>query len=311
MKHDVHRPAAMPISIVIPHLNQPEALERGLRALVPQLAEQDEIIIVDNGSGQLPREVCDAFPGVQLLEEAQPGPGPARNTGVAAARHDLLAFIDADCVAGEGWLDTIRARFAQPEAQILGGDVRILLVDPARPTRIEAYESVYAYRMDRYIREQGFTGTGNLAARRSVIEAVGPFAGAGVAEDRDWGQRATRAGYVITYVAEMQAFHPGRDSFAELRAKWDRHTAHDFEGAKQRRGGRAKWVAKTLAMGVSPLAEIPRVLASDRIRGPRVRLEAIACLAQIRFYRMRVMTRLLLRGGSDRLVEQWNRPDPR
>jgi glycosyltransferase involved in cell wall biosynthesis len=296
------------ISVVIPHLNQPAMLARCLASLAAGTRQPDEILVVDNGSADLPQAVCDAHPGVRLLAEATPGPGPARNRGVAHATGEVLAFIDADCLADPGWLAAAEAALADPAIGILGGDVRIALVDPARLTMLEAYESIYAYRMEIYIARHGFTGTGNLVVRRPVLDAVGPFAGLSVAEDRDWGQRATGAGHVIRYVPGMKVYHPARERFSELQKKWDRHTAHDFTQARTRRAGRSVFAAKTLAMGLSPLAELPRVLLSDRISGLRNRALALAGLTRIRLYRTRVMLWLLAGGDPEQLSGRWNRP---
>ena len=283
------------ISVVIPHLNQPAALQRCLTALFANNRPPDEVLVVDNGSDVLPEAICAAYPSARLLEEPVPGPGPARNRGVAEAAGDILAFIDADCRADPAWLSVIAARFADPKVQILGGDVRIDMEDPARPKLLEAYESVYAYRMDRYIAEQGFTGTGNLAVRRIVLNEVGPFAGLQVAEDRDWGRRAAIKGYTITYVPEMRAYHPARSDFSELCRKWDRHIAHDFADLPRRPSGRVRWLAKAIAMAVSPLVELPRILLSDRISGPRARALAFLGLTRIRLYRSRDMAALWAR----------------
>lgn len=295
------------LSVVIPHLNQPEHLARCLASLYAGTRLPDEVFVVDNGSKDMPQSICDDYPGVGLLREATPGPGPARNLGMAAASGDILAFIDADCLADPRWLEAVAAAMADPKAQVLGGDVRIALADPALLTSLEAYESIYAYRMDRYIAQEGFTGTGNLAARRAVLVAVGPFAGLAVAEDRDWGQRATAMGFDLRYVPSMKVYHPARQSFAELAVKWDRHTAHDFIAAGAMPFGRLRFVVKTLAMGVSPLAEIPRIIATDRLTGVRNRLLAFACLTRIRFYRSKIMLRLLVGGDPARLSGAWNR----
>jgi GT2 family glycosyltransferase len=135
---------------------------------------------------------------------------------VASSSGDILAFIDADCLADPGWLAAAEAAIADPSATILGGDVRIALADPACPTMAEAYESLYAYRMDRYIAREGFTGTGNLVVRRAVLQDVGPFAGIAVAEDRDWGRRATAKGYRIRFLPQMRVYHPARATFEDL-----------------------------------------------------------------------------------------------
>ena len=295
------------ISVVIPHLNQPAFLARCLASLAAGRRRPDEVFVVDNGSAMLPEAICAAHPWVTLLHEPTPGPGPARNRGIAAASGNILAFIDADCLADPGWLAEAEAVLADPAAMILGGDVRIACADPARLTPLEAYESIYAYRMDRYIAREGFTGTGNLVVRRAVLAAVGPFAGLAVAEDRDWGQRATWGGYKIRYVAAMKVFHPARQRFSEMAAKWDRQIAHDFVNATSRPGGRLRFGLKALVMAPSPLAEIPRLLLSDRLSGLGNRGRAFLALVRVRLYRARVMIWLLAGGDPARLSGGWNR----
>lgn len=299
-------PAQPRVSVVIPHLNQPDFLERCLASLAAGRRAPDEVIVVDNGSQVLPESLCAAH-GARLLVEPEPGPGPARNRGVAAASGSILAFIDADCLADPGWLAAAEAAMADPSATVLGGDVRIALADPARPTMTEAYESLYAYRMDRYIAREGYTGTGNLVVRRAVLEDVGPFAGIGVAEDTDWGHRATAKGYRIRFTPEMRVYHPARASFAELARKWDRQIGHEYNRARARPGGRLRFVLKTLAMVPSPLAELPAVLTTDRLSGPRARALAFVCLVRIRLHRAKVMLRLLVTGDPERLSGAWNR----
>lgn len=297
----------MRISVVIPHLNQPEALDRCLASLFAGTRLPDEVVVVDNGSADLPAAICAVHPGVTLLSEATPGPGPARNRGVAATKGEVLAFIDADCLADPGWLAAAEAEMTDPAAQILGGDVRIAYADPARITAIEAYESVYAYRMDRYIAREGFTGTGNLVVRRAVLEAVGPFAGLEVAEDRDWGRRANAAGYKIRYVPGMKVYHPGRSSLSEITQKWCRHIAHDFFEA---RGHTGAWIIlcfKSAVMPVSPFFELPRILFSDRLDGFLDRVKAFAALFVIRQIRGYLMLRQIVIADPHRGVRIWNR----
>ncbi len=282
-------------------------LVRCLDSLTQNSRQPDEIIVVDNGSREIPKEICSAHPSVQLLSETEPGPGPARNTGIAAAKGDILAFIDADCLADPNWLAAAEQTLANPQAQILGGDVRIAYVNPDRLTMLEAYESIYAYRMDRYIAREGYTGTGNLVIWREVAEAVGPFAGIGVAEDKDWGQRATAQRYTIQYVPEMKVYHPARTDFASMRAKWDRHIAHEYIASKKSVIGRLRFILKALAMMLSPVAEVPRILTCDRVSGARSRAFALAGLTRIRFYRARVMLGLLMGRDAEELSGGWNR----
>src|SRR5258708_565580 len=188
----------MMISVIIPHLNQPDGLEACLRSLEAQSLDRSlfEIVVVDNGSAVAPHEVVARYPSARLLRESQPGPGPARNTGTRSATGDVFAFIDADCRAHPDWLRTaLQVLHSLPSRTILGGDVRIWRNKDGEFTAIEAYESVFAYRFKLYIEQHGFSGTGNLVMFREDFETIGPFAGIDVAEDMEWGQRACSAGF--------------------------------------------------------------------------------------------------------------------
>lgn len=295
-------------SIIIPHLNQPEALQRCLASLNAQQFSGGalEIIVVDNGSRTSPAALAADFPHVRWLSESEPGPGLARNCGVMAASATWLLFIDADCRAHPLWVQTALAGLAAGgTSAVCGGDVQIDVTDPAQLSAIEAYESIFAYRQQYYIAREGFSGTGNLAMHRAVFAAVGPFGGIGIAEDRDWGQRARAAGYVTRYLPEMIIYHPARRDFAELTEKWRRHIAHDL--ARYRSQGRSAigWYIRALLMIGSIGPHALTVLTSQRLKGLRSRALAIAILARIRLYRCAEMLRQSRQQRS--AASDWNR----
>ncbi len=114
--------------------------------------------------------------------------------------------------------------------------------------------------------------------RADVFRAVGEFGGIDIAEDTEWGKRASRLGYCIRYEPDMVVYHPARKNFAELTAKWDRHIAHDFVQARSEPLWWPRWVARSVAIALSPAAEFRRILASDRLTGARARALAIYSL---------------------------------
>jgi glycosyltransferase involved in cell wall biosynthesis len=294
------------ISVIIPHLNQAEALARCLAALAAQeTAVTFEVLVVDNGSASPP----ETGPGVRRLHEAAPGPGPARNRGAAEARAPILACLDADCVPAPGWLAAIAGHFADPAAAaVVGGDVRVALRDPVRPTAVEAFESVFGYRVPLYIRRDGYAGGGNMAMRREVFAAVGGFPGIAVAEDRAWGRRATAMGYRPAYLPAMRVETPARASYSELARKWDRQIAHDFNELPCGTRARIGLCLRALALAASPLAEVPAIAGSDRLHGPRARALAFLCLARIRLHRARRTLALATRRAPAAPGTTWNRP---
>jgi glycosyltransferase involved in cell wall biosynthesis len=297
------------VSVIIPHLNQVELLARCLDSVLAQhlAAGPVEIIVVDNGS-TVPMEATKArYPHVRWAEERQAGPGPARNAGIALAKGSILAFIDADCRADPDWLQTaVAAIMAAPDRGAVAGNVLVDCVDFGRMTGVEAYETVFAYRFKMYVEKKGFAGTGNLAMARSVQQRVGDFAGIGVAEDVNWGQRATALGLRFTYLPAMRIWHPARPDFAALRLKWCRHIAH--EHAEHRANARPTWLwlARSLALVASILPDGIRMLVDDRLHNFGNRVRGIGTLARIRLYRSQEMLRLL-RGGDVSGAAAWNR----
>ena len=294
------------VSVIIPHLNQPDGLDACLGSLDLQTLERSafEAIVVDNGSTSLPEAVIKRHPGTVLLQEPKPGPGLARNRGIEAASADILAFIDADCRAHPNWLHSaLRALQLSPQRTILGGDIQIWRESKTTTTALEAYESVFAYRFKLYIEQHGFSGTGNLVVRRSDFDRVGPFRGIDVAEDIEWGQRARAAGCIFSYVPEMIVFHPARQSLRELFVKWDRHIQHAVNTGGKNAMWRAGWVVRALAILISPAVDWTKVIASDRIHGVSTRIEAIFILVVVRAYRAYRMINLLF---SNKGV-MWNR----
>lgn len=298
------------LSVIIPHLNEPDNLRRCLRSLDAQRSDDlaFEIIVVDNGSAEPPYNICTEFADVRLEREPIPGPGPARNRGARVARSRILAFIDADCVAEPGWARAIVEAMAQrQDVDFAGGDIGILMTDPQRPTAVEAYESIYAYRARLYIEKHGYAATGNMAVRAGVFGAVGPFGGISTMEDTEWGQRATRLGYHAAFLPDAKVLTPSCKSFPELAVRWDRHIAHEFRRYGDSATGMLRWLAYCAVMALSPAGEIPTVLRSDRVSGVRSRWLALTCVTRVRLYRFRKMMELVYRRNALAIVSTWNR----
>jgi GT2 family glycosyltransferase len=304
--------AALPdATVVIPHLNDAARLGVCLAALAAQRLEPGqrfEALVVDNGSRAPPEGLVAGFPGMRLVREATPGPGPARNRGIALARAPVVAFLDSDCIPDAGWLAAMLARFAaDPACTIQGGAVEIFAADPGRPNCAEAFDLVYGIRQEWTIARHGFAATANLAARRTVFDAVGGFEGLDISEDMEWGMRAQAKGFPTRYNPAAVVRHPARDSMADLRRQWDRHVSHHWRMQPKTARGRAEWALRAGLLAGSPLAEIPRILSTDRLQGPRQRLAALRAVAAMRLYRSRRMFAEIADPASRQRSARWNR----
>ena len=89
--------APVSISVVVPAYNARRFIARALDSALAQDVAGMEVIVVDDGSSDGTRELVASYAEVRLLRhERRMGAAAARNTGIAAACGDYVAFLDAD-----------------------------------------------------------------------------------------------------------------------------------------------------------------------------------------------------------------------
>lgn len=88
------------ISIIVPVYNTGIYLDRCMESLVKQSLRDFEIIIVDDGSEEICSRQCDQWAvkdnRICVIHKKNEGLGYARNTGIAAAEGEYVAFVDSD-----------------------------------------------------------------------------------------------------------------------------------------------------------------------------------------------------------------------
>jgi glycosyltransferase involved in cell wall biosynthesis len=85
------------VSTIIPTYNRAPLVSRAIRSALAASIPGDEIIVIDDGSTDDTASVVAAFGSrVRYLKVPNGGAGKARNIGIAAARKDLIAFLDSD-----------------------------------------------------------------------------------------------------------------------------------------------------------------------------------------------------------------------
>ena len=98
-------------------------LVAGVTELAAQLGEHDEIVVVVDHNPELLERVQAELPAVAVANAGARGLSGARNTGVAAAHGDIVAFLDDDACPEPGWVEAYRARFADERVVGVGGAV--------------------------------------------------------------------------------------------------------------------------------------------------------------------------------------------
>ena len=98
------------ISVVIPLYNKEAEVERALRSVIEQSLAPREIIVVDDGSTDGSRAIVERIiaehpeAGIRLITQPNGGVSAARNRGIAEAKGDYIALLDADDVWLTGYI---------------------------------------------------------------------------------------------------------------------------------------------------------------------------------------------------------------
>lgn len=98
-------------SVVIPLYNKEREVEAAVRSVLAQTHAPREILVVDDGSTDASAAVVEgiASSSVRLIRQPNGGVCAARNRGIAEARGEYIAFLDADDVWRPGFLAEIEA----------------------------------------------------------------------------------------------------------------------------------------------------------------------------------------------------------
>jgi glycosyltransferase involved in cell wall biosynthesis len=172
------------ISLIICTYNRADMLPTCLvNATTQTLPPGDyEVIVVDNASSDHTQSIVQQFPGVRYLYCGTRGLSSARNTGVAAARSPLVAFIDDDCVTDPELLSELLETFARhPEAGCVGGAIEVRLPAPLPRWYHQQFAGYFgeyapADREVHVVKEmRQFPFGGNLAMRKRAILQAGYF----------------------------------------------------------------------------------------------------------------------------------------
>jgi glycosyltransferase involved in cell wall biosynthesis/GT2 family glycosyltransferase len=102
-----------------------EVLSESLDSLRAQTLSAHEIVLVIDHAPELLQEVRGLWPDLKIVENRERrGLSGARNTGVAEATGEVVAFLDDDAIAAPGWLERLAAAYADPDVLGAGGTVR-------------------------------------------------------------------------------------------------------------------------------------------------------------------------------------------
>ena len=228
----------LPISVVVPYYEAPEALRLTLAAMEIQSYPRElyEVVVVDDGS-RTPLEVpadCPLDVRVVYQEDRGFGLARARNNGVHAASHDVIVFLDCDMMPESDWLvaharwhhavsDALTIGFRR-HVSVEGIDADAVRTRPAslaeffsdRPSQRPEWIESHMVRTANLTSEADdlfrvVTG-GNLGVSRGFFETLGGYDETFTqwgAEDIEFGYRAFTRGGLLVPERYAMCWHQG------------------------------------------------------------------------------------------------------
>lgn len=218
------------ISIVIPLYNKADYLFETLQSIRVPADLTYEILVVDDASTDASLTVAQQFhdPHLRLIQHAtNQGLSAARNTGIAAAKYDYIAFLDADDTWHADFLPTIISLINQyPQAGLWATAYwESYEGDRLRATakNLHAQQSVYLPNAFDAQRFQPLYCFSSVVVHQKVFKEVGGFDPAiQFAEDVDFNLRALAA-FGLAYSPHEACYYrtqlPGQITYTNLAHK--------------------------------------------------------------------------------------------
>jgi glycosyltransferase involved in cell wall biosynthesis len=205
-------------TVVIAAFNAARTIRSTIRSVLAQTQQEFEVVVVDDGSTDNTAERARYFttdPRIRVMTQRNQGPAAARNAGLAVARGEYFAMLDADDLWLPGYLQVMggaldaapEAAFAYTDAWVLDDATKRVRRRSAMsyqrpPQTVPDARTFFLLLVDR-----NFVYT-SVTARRLVLEAVGGFDESLVGvEDWDLWLRIARGGGRPVRVPEILAIY--------------------------------------------------------------------------------------------------------
>ena len=97
----------MKLSIIIPYYNSKEYTDELLDRLAPQITEDVEVIVVDDGSKKRYESEYELEGWLTIIHKRNGGCASARNRGLKIAKGEYIQFIDSDDMVPEYFIEKL------------------------------------------------------------------------------------------------------------------------------------------------------------------------------------------------------------
>lgn len=134
-------------SVVIPLYNKGDYILQCLASVYQQTCKDYEVIVINDGSGDNGAELVKSYyPQVKLITQQNAGVSAARNTGIAEAKGEYIAFLDADDSWDKDYLNKVATVISEnPDAIIIGSNYSSDKSFLLQPSEVLSYYEISDY----------------------------------------------------------------------------------------------------------------------------------------------------------------------
>lgn len=164
-------------TVIIPLYNKEKYIVSAINSVIAQSHQDFEIVVVDDGSRDGGAALVEAMadPRVRLIRQANGGVSRARNAGIAAARGELVCFLDADDWYGVAFLEVMVNMYRQyPEGSFFSSS--FLCMEEAVDGQLDTDVDANFFALDNFYEYQAAHGvfycTNSIAVPRSTLQAM-------------------------------------------------------------------------------------------------------------------------------------------
>jgi glycosyltransferase involved in cell wall biosynthesis len=189
------------VSVIIPAYNAMAYLPETLDSVLKQTLTDFEVLIINDGSKdhieQWATQITD--PRVKLISQPNQGVSVARNTGIAQAQGEYVAFLDADDLWDSTKLEKqVRRMEERPEVGLVY-TWTILVTEKGEPTEVLVASHAEGNVWEQLLVQDMMSNCSSAMVRRSCFKTVGGFdPNLSYCEDRDmWTRIAARYPFAV------------------------------------------------------------------------------------------------------------------
>jgi glycosyltransferase involved in cell wall biosynthesis len=207
------------VSVIVPFYNAEATIKKLVESLLRQTYPPDsyEIILVNNDSNDRTVKIIDKYPVNVLNETKIKSSYAARNTGILSAKGEIFAFIDADCIAAQNWIENGVKALRNEGADLAGGKINFIFSKAMSASEI--YDAITHLDSGSNVKNMRTAATANLFVRSAVFHAIGLFPdNIRSGGDMQFTHKAVSSGYKLVYAENARIFHPTRN-FPEMLKK--------------------------------------------------------------------------------------------